>query len=396
MPIFIPKKTAEVLQLIENAGFEAYIVGGFVRDALLGKNSHDCDIATNAKPNEIEAIFKENTTSTIGKKHGTIGVLHQATWFEITTYRSDQDYHDFRHPQEVHFVSRLSEDLVRRDFTINALALSPKAQIVDIVDGIKDLEAKLIRCVGDPQKRFKEDALRIIRALRFAAQLNFTIEASTAYALHQNAALIQMISIERVIIEFQKILQAKSCAQVLYTYRDVIQVFMPEIVRLNKETILKLDRCENVLQKYCLLYSQSPLEDMGLSLKQLRFSNAMSKDLLQLHAFIKEEKAMSEYDLKCFLRDYDPEIIKNGLKVQALLNTNFDALLQIQQLERLIDSKAVVSIRQLDISGQDLYDLGLKEKAISDMLEILLDKVMHDQLSNKKMDILAFVKRSLS
>ena len=196
-----------VLRTIESHGYEAYFVGGCVRDTLLNLPIHDIDIASNATPDEIQSIFKH--TFDVGKEHGTIVVLYHDVPYEVTTFRTEGAYSDFRRPDEVHFVRNLEEDTLRRDFTINALAFDRQGQLYDYHQGLKDLNAKLIRAVGTANERFNEDALRMLRAIRFASQLGFAIEGNTFQALQTLAPLIENVSIERIRIEVSKFFQGR-------------------------------------------------------------------------------------------------------------------------------------------------------------------------------------------
>ncbi|MGX6977743.1 CCA tRNA nucleotidyltransferase [Vagococcus elongatus] len=193
-----------VMNKIREAGFEAYFVGGCVRDLLLGTPIHDIDIATNAFPQEIKGIFPR--TIDVGIEHGTVLVLYHQNKYEITTFRTESGYQDFRRPDEVVFVRKLADDLKRRDFTINALAMTTEGQMIDLFGGQADLQRKIIRAVGEPQERFHEDALRMMRAVRFASQLGFSIEEQTLAAIKDHHALLHHISVERIQIEFIKLM----------------------------------------------------------------------------------------------------------------------------------------------------------------------------------------------
>lgn len=197
-------QASPVLKKIQQAGFEAYFVGGCVRDLLLGKEPHDVDIATSAYPAEIKQIFKR--TIDTGIKHGTVTVLNQHRAYEITTFRTESSYQDFRRPDHVTFVRSLNNDLQRRDLTINALAMDLNGQIIDLFNGLQDLKQGIIRAVGIPHERFHEDALRMMRTVRFASQLSFTIETQTLNAITENAPLLKHIAVERIHEEWQKLL----------------------------------------------------------------------------------------------------------------------------------------------------------------------------------------------
>lgn len=193
-----------VLQRIEQAGFQAYFVGGCVRDTILGDRIHDIDIATSAYPSEIKGIFKKTVDT--GIEHGTVMILDHGTGYETTTFRTESGYQDFRRPDSVTFVRSLKDDLKRRDFTINALAMKEDGTVIDLFDGLGDLKRRLIKAVGDPEQRFHEDALRMMRAVRFASKLNFTIDANTLQGIFDNGPLLKKIAVERIEVEFTKML----------------------------------------------------------------------------------------------------------------------------------------------------------------------------------------------
>lgn len=223
-PIFEPARP--VLQKIEAAGYEAYFVGGCVRDTILGDPIHDIDIATSAYPSEIKQIF-DRTVDT-GIEHGTVMILDHGTGYETTTFRTESGYQDYRRPDHVTFVRSLEEDLKRRDFTINALALKENGEVVDLFDGIKDLKRHVIRAVGDPEERFHEDALRMMRAVRFASQLDFKIDGPTLRGIKENASLLQKIAVERIQVEFEKMfLGQKPAAGLNYFLKSGLYRYCP-------------------------------------------------------------------------------------------------------------------------------------------------------------------------
>ena len=202
--ILLPEKVSRILEVLAGAGYEAYAVGGCVRDAILGRVPGDWDITTNALPEEVKRLFRRTVDT--GIQHGTVTVMLGAEGFEVTTYRQDGDYSDHRHPDGVVFTTSLAEDLKRRDFTINAMAYRPDTGLVDLFGGQEDLKRKVIRCVGDPRERFDEDALRIMRALRFSAQLGFKLDPKTREAIREFAPRLQLISRERIREELLKLL----------------------------------------------------------------------------------------------------------------------------------------------------------------------------------------------
>ena len=225
----IPKNVTHLLRRLTDRGHKAYAVGGCVRDTLLGRTPGDWDICTSAAPEETEGCFSDLRVIETGLKHGTVTVLLEGEPYEITTFRRDGDYTDHRRPEQVEFVEELREDLARRDFTINAMAAGANGVVIDLFDGRADLEKKLLRCVGDPDKRFREDALRILRGLRFASQLGFSIEARTAGAMERNKELLAYVSGERINTELTKLLMGDHAAQVLERYGTVLLPVLPEI-----------------------------------------------------------------------------------------------------------------------------------------------------------------------
>lgn len=225
----IPAAAGEILNTLIRRGYSAYVVGGCVRDSLLGKTPEDWDICTSALPEETEACFPEARVVETGLRHGTVTVILGGTPYEITTFRRDGAYGDHRRPERVEFVTELREDLGRRDFTINAMAAAPDGQIQDPFGGQMDLERGLIRCVGDPETRFSEDALRILRGLRFAARLGFTIEEETARAMEDHKALLRFVSPERVYKELTGILEGPYVGKVLADHGSVLTAVLPEI-----------------------------------------------------------------------------------------------------------------------------------------------------------------------
>ena len=225
--IQIPEKAKYIIETIQNAGFEAYVVGGCVRDSILGRCPEDWDITTSARPEQVKALFRR--TIDTGIQHGTVTVMLDKEGFEVTTYRVDGKYEDSRHPKEVTFTPNLEEDLKRRDFTINAMAYNETEGLIDIFGGLQDIEAKLIRCVGNPEERFGEDALRIMRAIRFSAQLGYEIHEDTEAAIRKLAPTLQKISAERIQVELTKLLISPHPDTLRDAYdMGVTKVILPE------------------------------------------------------------------------------------------------------------------------------------------------------------------------
>lgn len=227
--IHIPEYALKVVQRLEQLGYEAYVVGGCVRDSLLGITPKDWDVCTNATPREVLAAFRRQPVIKTGLQHGTVTVMSDHEPVEVTTFRIDGEYTDNRHPDRVVFVSRVEEDLARRDFTINAMAYNPTRGLVDAFGGQEDLAAGLIRCVGEPDDRFNEDGLRIMRALRFAARFDFGIENETAFSIRRNRHLLANVSVERIYKELKGILVGKGALSMLLAFPDVMAIIIPEL-----------------------------------------------------------------------------------------------------------------------------------------------------------------------
>ncbi|MBR5417509.1 MAG: HD domain-containing protein [Clostridiales bacterium] len=225
----LPLPVTRLLSRLRENGFEAYVVGGAVRDILLGKTPEDYDVATSAEPSEVISIFGEKFSHPTGISHGTVTVVSDDMPIEVTTFRVDGDYVDSRHPEEVRFTRSLQEDVRRRDFTVNALALGEDGMVVDYFGGIKDLEARVLRTVGDPKERFEEDALRILRALRFSSEYGFFIEKSTSDEIFRQKDSLLHLSVERIWKEFSRLICGSFCAPILRKYFDVFSVIIPEI-----------------------------------------------------------------------------------------------------------------------------------------------------------------------
>lgn len=244
----MPKNVDIAINLLQSAGFEAYAVGGCVRDSLLGKTPNDWDITTSAKPEDMKSVFADFHCIDTGIKHGTVTVVIDGEPLEITTFRLDGEYEDNRHPKSVTFTSNLGADLGRRDFTVNAMAYSKMTETVDLFDGQNDLKNKIIRCVGDPDRRFNEDALRILRALRFASALDFEIEEKTAQSLLKNCALLGNISEERIAKELLKLVCRKGAKRILTDFAPVLFEILPELQPMYKNSHDNPHHCYDIYE----------------------------------------------------------------------------------------------------------------------------------------------------
>ena len=232
MEIQIPVEPMALMQRLNRGGYEAYVVGGCVRDALMGTQPHDWDICTNALPEQVLDLFHDHRVAQTGLQHGTVMVVRQGVGYEITTFRTDGAYSDHRHPDQVSFVPSLDQDLARRDFTVNAMAYHPNTGVVDLFGGREDLKQGVIRCVGQAEERFEEDGLRLMRALRFASRFGFRLEEKTGFAIHRRVELLDSIAAERIFTELKGFLCGKGVEALLLDYRDVFARILPQLASM--------------------------------------------------------------------------------------------------------------------------------------------------------------------
>ncbi len=371
----IKDEALEALNILNDAGYEAYIVGGAVRDYLLGRPNSDYDITTNAYPNAIKMLFDRYTVYDIGKKHGTVAVHINHLPIEITPYRKEGQYDDHRHPKEVSFTDELQEDLKRRDFTINALAMDKDLKIVDCFGGIDDLNGKLIRAVGNPDDRFHEDALRMLRALRFKVKLNFEIEKETRNAIFENSHLLSFISHERKKDELLQILSFKDAFSLINEYLDVFKVFMP---------FEKTDR-ENDFSNpyYALAYL---LKDVNhISLKELKYSKD-EIDLIRTLISASFIDIDDDYSFISTLSDFHRIDILKYLEEL----TRRDLSKRYRQLEEYM-----VEANELSVNGNDIETFGYKGNQIKIVKQHLLDAIHSKSLTNDRQTLIDYLKENV-
>lgn len=392
MKIAIPENIISVMSLLEESGFEAYAVGGCVRDSLLGRKPYDWDVCTSALPEETLGVFKDLRTIPTGIKHGTVTVIADSP-VEITTFRIDGEYLDNRRPSEVSFTRTLAEDLCRRDFTVNAMAADKNGSVTDLYGGKEDLQKKIIRCVGCAQKRFDEDALRIMRALRFAATLGFSLEESTARAVLLQKELLKNIAVERIRVETDKLLLG-NCEDILYNYREVFAVFIPEaeITREKAERISLADP-EIEIRLALLLQNLAP-ETAKAVLRRLRYSNSVTNAVVGLV----ESKDMVVGNtlpaVKRLLHASDEENAKRLVRFRRA-NGSITAETEkeiLSAINNVIDNNECYSLSTLAVNGADLSAIGIKGKKIGETLNRLLNEVMEGTTANNKDDLLDKVK----
>ena len=390
--IAVPQEAAWILSALNQGGYEAYVVGGCVRDSLLGKSPQDWDIATSARPEQVKACFGSNSVLETGIRHGTVTLVLGHIPYEITTFRSETAYTDHRRPEKVAFVKMLEEDLKRRDFTINAMAYHPKLGLRDCFGGQEDLKNRLLRTVGDPNARFAEDALRILRAVRFASGLGFTIEGRTGEAILSKAKELSYVSTERKTGELIKLLGGVDAGRVLRQYPEVFCELFPSLtpnsVRLAGEGVEKLPP-EPELRLAALFYTgifsgeiESPVL-CGQLLKEQKWSNLVSRSVQTLLSCTEEKVSSDWIGFKRLASRYGVDDLEKSLQLKAAFGE--DGETAEKWLKKLRKERPCLSLKDLEITGRDLMQAGnISGKQVGEMLGWLLTEVVEDRLPNRK------------
>lgn len=386
----IPTDVLLILDRLESRGFSADIVGGSVRDLLLGRSPDDYDITTTALPEEIKAAFADLRTIDTGIKHGTVGILLGGKVYETTTYRVDGEYKDARHPESVSFTRDIVEDLARRDFTINSMAYSPKNGLTDPFHGQVDLANGIIRAVGDPMLRFSEDALRILRGIRFAATFGFEIEPMTATALREKASLLSSVSAERIYVELRKTFDKPHSYGVVKEYDDVLLCVMAGLRSLVLPEKTAYDRADYLSRILSIFYlsSENPAQAFDTFATTLKTDSHFRKLGGQVLS------AVGRYDLtdslgltKC-LRDNGDEATLGLINLEKALGHKADSDL----LSRLLDSGVCYRISDLKVGGADMKNIGLTGPKIGQSLDNLLTAVIEGRVENERDALIQFLK----
>lgn len=429
-----------ILNKIEEHGFEAYIVGGYVRDRIMGAESEDIDITTSARPEDIKNIFSEYRVVETGINHGTITVFFDDVSIEITTFRTESSYKDNRHPDKVIYCSNLNDDLKRRDFTINALCMDKNGQITDLLGGRNDLESKVIRAIGKPEERFNEDALRILRALRFSSVLGFSIEEDTASAIHKCKNLVLNVSKERIAAELRKLICGKNIKNILIEYSDVFCVFLPELNECIGFKQHNFHHKYDVYSHIAVVVENSPpvdylrlaalfhdiakplcfsLDENGVghfyshasissgiavaALRRLRFDNST---ISLVETLVKQHDAYIDEDVKTIKRKlnrFGENMLYDLIYLQradtlGLADEFHNRIGHFECLENIV--KTIVrdnncfSIKNLKVNGNDLIEYGLKGKDIGSALTMLVDAVIEEKTVNDKEALIDYLKEN--
>lgn len=435
--IELPEKVHQIIDTIQDAGYEAYAVGGCVRDSILGRKPQDWDITTSAKPEQVKALFRR--TIDTGIQHGTVTVMLGNEGFEVTTYRVDGEYEDSRHPKEVTFTANLEEDLKRRDFTINAMAYNERDGLVDLFEGQSDLERKVLRCVGDPMERFDEDALRMLRAVRFTAQLGLTIDERTSKAITVLAPNLQKISAERIATELNKLVVSPHPDYIRIAYETGITAqILPEINRcfeteqhnphhcytvgehiMHTMQAVKPDKYYRLAMLFhdigkpqCLATDEQGIDhfhghpDVGEKmtreiLRRLKYDNETVRIVTALVKYHDRNLGETPTSVRRTIYKVGEDIYPMLFEVKRAdvegqsdykRKEKDDALaLSVKLYEEVIAKKECVSLKQLAVDGKDLIALGIKPgPEIGKILAMLLEKVLEDPSLNSKEKLLSF------
>ena len=435
----LPKHVERILTTLESAGREAWCVGGCVRDALLGRTPEDWDITTSALPEETRSLFGPRAEPT-GLRHGTVTVKTEAGPVEVTTYRIDGTYRDRRRPESVAFTRSVDEDLARRDFTVNAIARNLRGELRDPFGGREDLRGGILRCVGDPDRRFQEDALRILRGLRFAAALGFSIAPETAEALRRNRAGLGDIAAERIQTEFFKLLPGDHAAEILRDYPEVFGVFWPELLAMVgfdqrnrhhcydvwEHTLHALDAVPGdvVLRCAMLLHDVGKpacftLDEAGVGhfyghpavsreladgmLRRLKCGTDFRETVVRLVEWHDRDIPRTDKSIRRALRILGEEDLRRLILIKRADNLGQSPAFWDRQgeldkaeaiLDRLLEEDACFSLKQLAVKGGDLLALGLSGPAVGAALETLLSKVIDGALPNRREALLAHLQET--
>lgn len=388
--LIIPDYIKTALSALEQRGFKAYLVGGCVRDFLLGNSPSDFDITTDAMPEQTKKCFEGYEVLTNGIKHGTVTpiIAHKAV--EITTFRTDGEYSDNRHPDKVEFTSRLGDDLARRDFTVNALAYSEGEGVTDLFGGREDIKNKIIRCVGEADRRFGEDALRILRAMRFASVLGFNIEKETEKSIKKNIKLLKNVSAERIYGEFIKLLNGENASEILIKFPCLCQTLFG--IELNGRQKKALKNAKTAEERLAIIFIYSSPE----LLKPLKPDNKTYKEL---HENIKNYRlrltsknmGIKEQELFIFKNGLDYESAEKMLNLKELMGSTLDIKRFKADLKYSKKHNHPIKISELDITGNDLKKKGIKGKKIKLTQEFLLKSVIEGKAKNEKNELLKLI-----
>ena len=378
-----------IIDKLGQSGYRADVVGGAVRDHLIGRPSFDYDMTTEATPEEVKCVFSDERIIDTGIKHGTVTLMLDGVGYEITTWRRDGDYLDNRHPESVSFTRSLEEDLVRRDFTVNAIAYNPCDGFTDLYGGLADIEAGILRAVGDPVRRFTEDALRIIRGIRFAAELGFIIEESTERAMRECLPLIKNVSAERIFAELKKLLSGRYAYEVITKYFDMISSIIPELASFDYPDRAMFDSAsarERFISLFVLM-SDEPTADFISATERLRTDALLRRHGEAVIRAYKEMPISNRYDALRLLNRYGADVAKSLVCVVGIANGENRSLNAL--LSDAFESEIPYTVQALKINGKDILSMGVKGARVGEVLSELLDMAMREEIKNDPASMLA-------
>lgn len=392
MRFALPENVEYILDTLEAAGYKAHIVGGSVRDLLLGKQPDDFDITTSALPEETKSVFATQRTVDTGIQHGTVSLILDGRAYEITTYRLDGEYKDSRHPEAVYFTKKIEEDLSRRDFTVNAIAYNPREGIVDPFGGIADLNVGLIRAVGDPYLRFSEDALRILRGIRFSSVLGFDIDGFTSSAIHKKAHLLKNVSAERIFVELKKMLSADHSYELILEYSDVLLTVIPSLDWIclpDKEAFSSADFLSRIASIF-YFSSNNPPKAFAEFCHDMHTDSALRDRGYAILSSVGRYDLTDVVSLKHLLHDRGEEGARELIRLEMILGKA--SHISLSYLDALVASKVCYRLSDLNVGGSDILDLGVKGRRVGEILDSLLTAVIENKIANDRDDLISYAK----
>lgn len=391
----LPHNVDFIIEQLNKNGFEAYVVGGCVRDYIMGKAPKDWDITTSASPQQVKAIF-DHTVDT-GIQHGTVTVMLDKVGYEVTTFRIDGEYEDNRHPKQVVFTTKLEGDLSRRDFTINALAYCHKTGLVDMFFGMEDIKNNVIRGVGQADLRFKEDALRMLRALRFSAQLDFNIEEQTYQAIIDNAPLIKNISVERIRDEITKLIMTDNPEKIMWVAEcGLLKLFMGKIEKnITEKNCAALKKSEkNIALRYAILFNN--VENADKLLKAFTIDNKTNKMVCNILKFGNNNIENTPYCVRKLLFECNGDREEFHNIVQFRRAMNIDGADELEKIgEAVLENKDCITYKNLAVTGQDIIPLGFSGKSVGEVLYKCMDTVLKEPDKNNKDFLFGVIKQCM-
>jgi tRNA nucleotidyltransferase (CCA-adding enzyme) len=390
--IILPEAVSFILRRFKENGYRADIVGGPVRDFILGKSADDYDVTTDALPEDTKRLFKDKRVLETGIKHGTLTVLIDGVGYEVTTYRIDGEYKDNRHPERVEFTSRLKDDLARRDFTMNAICYNPEDGFTDPFRGEEDIRRRLIRAVGDPERRFTEDALRILRAIRFSSTLGFDVEEATRRGVFAKKNLLCKVSEERIYTEWKKLLSGDSALSVFDEYREVIAEFLPEIKDSplpDKDAFLRADYMARLLSLFAL--SGKGGEEFYLAARRLKTDSATAEDGRSALDALGKYDTSDSHGIGRLLYRLGERVARLTASVTQILEGNERD--PVGRVEDYLKSGKAYKLSDLAVGGGDLIRAGLSGREIGQTLDALMLKVIDGECENEREALLKLLCR---